>query len=181
MENLVKSLFSQIDKLNEEVKALKRENKRLREKSEDDDDDEIQVIESTPKRIKREVDQHWIVSRYIRMVIGKGLTLSQHQDIGKVTKMLFRACYRCSDNSANLSKCNPPLTKDFLPAVMNAWGKKVQQYEDSDCHLIERSYRLVVCHNRSPQQVLQMFISTDWHRIDKALGGSATRIDALLG
>lgn len=175
MENLVKSLCSQIDKLNEEVKALKRENKRLREKSKDDDDDEIQVIESTPKRIKREVDQHWIVSRYVRMVLGDRLSNHQYQEIGRVAAMLFRAYYRCSDNFANLGRCNGPLKKAFLPKVIGPSNRSAQQYEDSDCHLIEKAYKIVVDCDMTFDQVYKIFMKrADWHRIDALLKGPVT-------
>lgn len=185
MENLVKSLCSQIDKLNEEVKALKRENKRLREENEDDD--EIQVIESTPpapasKKIKREVDQHWIVSRYVRMVLGVKDRLSNHQfqEIGRVTAMLFRAYYRCGDNFANLGRCNAPLKKALLPKVIGPSNRLTQQYEDSDCHLIEKAYKIVVDYNKTFDQVYKIFmLRADWHRIDALLKGPVT--PALLG
>jgi len=181
MENLVKSLCSQIDKLNEEVKALKRENKRLRE---DNEDDEIQVIESTPpapapKKIKREVDQHWIVSRYIRMVLGIKDRISNHQlqEIGRVTAMLFRAYYRCSDNFSNLGRCNATLRKAFLPKVIGPSNWLTQQYEDSDCHLIEKAYTIVIRYNKTSDQVYKIFmLRADWHHIDALLKGPVTPV-----
>lgn len=172
IEDLVKSLFSQIDKLNKEVKALTRENKRLRES------DDIQVIESTPKRIKREADQHWkhwIVSSYCRTVLGKKLTLRESQDIGGITALLYRAYYRYRDSKANLLRSsNAPLTKSFLPKVMGPSGEQAQQYEDSDCHLIKKAYTIFMDHNKTPKQLLDLFIDIDWHEIDKILEGQVT-------
>lgn len=177
IEDLVKSLFSQIDKLNKEVKALKRENKRLRES------DDIQVIESTPKRIKREADQHWkhwIVSRYCRTVLGKKLTLRESQDIGGITALLYRAYYRCRDSKANLLRSsNALLTKSFLPKVMGPSGEQAQQYEDSDCHLIKKAYTIFMDYNKTPKQLFGLFTEIDWNEIDKILEGQVT--PALLG